>query len=65
MGRAEEIARAVLFLTSSETSYITGVALLVDGGNTATEHGPVALGKYLPVDWPVGSAVCAGQVAEL
>jgi NAD(P)-dependent dehydrogenase (short-subunit alcohol dehydrogenase family) len=32
MGEAEEIARAVLFLASSEASFITGVDLYVDGG---------------------------------
>lgn len=32
---AEEIARAALWLASSESSYVTGHLLLVDGGNTA------------------------------
>jgi NAD(P)-dependent dehydrogenase (short-subunit alcohol dehydrogenase family) len=31
----EEIANAALFLLSDEASYITGVALPVDGGATA------------------------------
>ena len=33
--RPEEIANAALFLISDEASYITGVALPVDGGATA------------------------------
>ncbi len=32
VGEAEEVARAVLFLVSEEASFITGVALPVDGG---------------------------------
>jgi NAD(P)-dependent dehydrogenase (short-subunit alcohol dehydrogenase family) len=32
MGTPEEIARAVLFLSSDEASFITGVDLFVDGG---------------------------------
>jgi NAD(P)-dependent dehydrogenase (short-subunit alcohol dehydrogenase family) len=31
-GKPEEISRAVLFLLSEEASFITGVALPVDGG---------------------------------
>lgn len=34
-GRPEEVANAALFLISDEASYITGVALPVDGGFTA------------------------------
>jgi NAD(P)-dependent dehydrogenase (short-subunit alcohol dehydrogenase family) len=35
LGTAEEITSAVLWLTSSAASYVTGVALPVDGGYTA------------------------------
>ncbi|MEU6379403.1 glucose 1-dehydrogenase [Streptomyces sp. NPDC046909] len=38
VGRPEEIARAVLFLTSDESSYCTGAEFVVDGGSLA---GPV------------------------
>jgi NAD(P)-dependent dehydrogenase (short-subunit alcohol dehydrogenase family) len=34
MGRPEEIAYGVLFLVSEEASFITGHALVIDGGQT-------------------------------
>lgn len=35
VGYVDEIAKSVLFLSSSDSSFITGTALPVDGGNTA------------------------------
>jgi NAD(P)-dependent dehydrogenase (short-subunit alcohol dehydrogenase family) len=34
-GQPEEVANAALFLLSDEASFVTGVALPVDGGVTA------------------------------
>jgi NAD(P)-dependent dehydrogenase (short-subunit alcohol dehydrogenase family) len=34
LGKPEEVANAALFLVSDSASYITGVVLPVDGGNS-------------------------------
>ena len=39
-GRPEEVAHVILFLASEEASYVTGQALAVDGGNTASLNMP-------------------------
>jgi meso-butanediol dehydrogenase / (S,S)-butanediol dehydrogenase / diacetyl reductase len=39
-GRPEEVAAAILFLAGDEASFITGQALPVDGGNTASLNLP-------------------------
>ncbi len=35
VGNVEEVAQAVLFLAGDDSSFMIGVALPVDGGNTA------------------------------
>ena len=38
MGSGDEIARAVVFLASSDASFVTGQTLIVDGGLTITDY---------------------------
>jgi 3-oxoacyl-[acyl-carrier protein] reductase len=37
LGRAEEVAQAALFLASDAASFITGIGLVIDGGQLAEE----------------------------
>ena len=35
LGKAEEMAKAVLFMASDDSTFMTGNSLIVDGGYTA------------------------------
>jgi len=48
IGSPEDIANATLFLSSDEASYVTGVALPVDGGRTAGVAEVAHLGMAVP-----------------
>ncbi|MBX3567058.1 MAG: SDR family oxidoreductase [Rhizobiaceae bacterium] len=45
MGRAEELAEAILFLASDQASFVTGASLVADGGLTASTAQPTDFGE--------------------
>jgi len=58
MGEAHEIARAVMFLCSSDAEWITGEHMIVDGGTMAGHYAlgssTILSGRTGILEWPTG-----------
>ena len=46
VGRPDDVAQAVLYLVSDEAAFVTGTALLIDGGRTLVGIGSQVAGEH-------------------
>lgn len=65
VGQPEDIAHAMLFLASSESRFITGEALVVDGGLVAAGPSPSGLRDLAPKGWVGMNRGTTGQGATV
>ncbi|MBS0470347.1 MAG: glucose 1-dehydrogenase [Proteobacteria bacterium] len=62
-GRPRDIAETALFLASDGSEWMTGQALVMDGGLTAGPHGTAQMGVFAPIVQALGMS--EEQLAEL